>query len=401
MALTITLRDMQVKAEPQESFVKSTFLTSAKVAADPDGLRWFGRLVQRINDIVKIVFVTAPLALVNAASHFGNLGTLVECVEPLKRGRQLLGEINREIPNWASIGALVFTLAQRILTLVNYLHKIGVPYLNEFARTVGSMTVVSGVSFVANVFDLTQNAMAIEGNTLEKATALAALRVVEIKREQIRATFDQDNKLTAGNSLNDLDHAINTLNDRRNELAAKVGKRDQRIVNIGKLIGAPTTLKTAAVFHNAILDAHRICSAQQQQQVKLMGYGNVDISEDEKQATRAYIVSKMKTDVTLWTKEVNNTDINWNKALLAAISAISKLAIIILSTIGNWTAIPALAFSSPLCVGVAFAVAAIALTKLVYGKIYDEKAMATNAYAIDASLATEVNRHQSTLLLAV
>jgi hypothetical protein len=352
--------DMQVTRSEQTFLgsLKSDFVTTTKVATDTDGLRWTGRLIQRIVDIMKLAFGTVAVAFVNLATHAGALATLVECVEPLKRGNQLLKSVNKDIPNWAEISSLGCTLVYRSLTLVKYMHEIGVPYLETFNATIGSWTVLSAISWVGNVFDLTQNVMAIERNALERRTAQAALSLSDVKRKIVLRN-ENENKVT-------YEAAANQLLNLKIQLQGQVGFKDPRIISINNLLGievgvsetslrTETIKKTEAVFRNTMQ--------------------NADSADIILKADKEFVQDKIKADVECWENQVKNNEISWNKAVIAAASAISKLVIITLATLGSWTAIPALAFNAPICIGVGFLVAVIAVAKIVYNKKHDEELM--------------------------
>jgi len=367
--------DMQVTRSEQTFLgsLKSDFVTTTKVATDTDGLRWTGRLIQRIVDIMKLAFGTVAVAFVNLATHAGALATLVECVEPLKRGNQLLKSVNKDIPNWAEISSLGCTLVYRSLTLVKYMHEIGVPYLETFNATIGSWTVLSAISWVGNVFDLTQNVMAIERNALERRTAQAALSLSDVKRK-IVLKKENENKVK-------YEAAANQLLNLKIQLQGQVGFKDPRIISINNLLGIRVGVSETGLRTETITKTEDLFRSAMQ---------NADSAIILK-ANKEFVQKKIKADVECWENEVKNTEISWNKAVIAAASAISKLVIITLATVGSWTAIPALAFNAPICIGVGFLVAVIAVAKIVYNKKHDEESMRLKEYVLTQEKAAIIS----------
>lgn len=346
---------------PQQTSITTTmydgFMTAGRVATDTDGLRWSSRLIQRVVDIVALIFGSVSKALYNFGLHAGGLASIVELAEPIKRGWQLAKAADRQVTPKLEIISLALACLYRVIGAIKYMHDLGVPGLAGFAATIGSIPAMSLIGFVGNSFDMASNSVAVHNNHIEREAAQAALALARLKL-QFRRDWAQNGMSTI--SQQQYTGAVTLMNARRVSLVEQVGDRDRRVVAIDQL--------ASVTWHQFSTNANRIFNP-----------GGMNVHE---QADLAFINGKIVHDVKRWQKECANADINKNKSIIAIIAAATKLAIITVACTGTFFGIAALAFTGPICVSIATLVAIAALVKTIYNRKNEESMMATKNFEL-------------------
>lgn len=364
--------------------MRADLAATQRVVTDPDALGKVGHVAKKIAESAFLVLGKVPDAANAILKDFGGAITIAELVEPIKRLAQLVPAARQTPVQWAECGALAGTMIHRSMSFLVYLHKIGVPFLEGFASTVGAYA-IAPLAFLSNAFDMTQHSINLSRLPEERAACVAAHELATI-REEVRT------KALAGAALTPADQAnyvaaVDTLQNRTFQWIQKVGNRDARIIEIARMIRLQKNLNgepnaKCAFEVDPVAAAPIDAQAQWKNFAAAAPNAFVVGTADHRYAERitAHIdgpsgLMGPSEDVKRWNGEVQICEIKQNKGIWGIVAAITKMAIIAMTMTGFLFSVAALATTTPLMIACAFVVAAIALAKVIYDKKYDEKTL--------------------------